>query len=211
MTGSVLVLNRDVRPVLTANRECSSIRAPVVALADYLQTLRCPVGDGKHVSFETVKAYRAEPEDEAEYPAACVFPEGEASYSEDENLQQYADESLRVSESSVLLMASEVLQTLQVHVWTNEEAHRDQLLMMVEDAMDPVEWMGGFLLEMPHYHGGRALYASKQMTIEDNDGDNLRRFRKLAWRVQVRSPRYRLHEMAKINPLVSLEVRRGTR
>lgn len=200
-----LIEKRDDRQVLYGIRECSAIRAPVVALADYIKSLSFEQSGGQHVRFIDVQPFKSDPEEGAAYPSACVFPEGEAEY-EEEPFGNLSDNESILDDGTVLLLSAELTQTLSVHVWTNEEAQRDQLLMMLEDGLTPVEWMPGFILEMPHYYNARATFLPRQVAIEDTDQDNLRRYRKVIWRVQVRSPRFRAFNIPKLSPSPVVEV-----
>lgn len=202
---SNLITDRTSRIVYTANRECSCIRAPVVALASYIEELAAAQSDAQYTQLRSVIPFKSEPENQADYPSACVFPDGDAEY-EEEPLGQYTDEEMIVGDTA-LIFTGELSQMLTVHLWANEEAQRDLFLMMLEDGLFPVEWMPGFHLDMPNYYGARATYLPRQVTVEDSDQDNIRRYRKLIWRVQVRSPRLRAFKIPRIRPVPVVEVR----
>jgi len=202
---SNLVTDRTSRIVYTLNRETSCIRAPVVALASYIEELAAAQSDTQYTQLKSVTPFKAEPEQQADYPAACVFPDGDAEH-EEETLGMYNDENMIVGDTA-LILTGEISQMLTIHLWANEEAQRDMFLLMLEDGLFPVEWMPGFSLDMPHYYGSRAVYLPRQVTVEDSDQDNIRRYRKLIWRVQVRSPRLREFKIPRIRPVPVVEVR----
>lgn len=205
--SSILVIEHGIKVVPTVNRECSAVRASCRALAEYLETLRFPVSGGLAQSFAVVRDLRAEPEDLAKYPGACVFPEGEPQYGTEEgSLHPIYDESGTLVDGTQLFLMGEIKADLQVHVWTNEVEHREYVLMMLEDAMAPVEWMSGFFLEMPHYHNLRASYQLMSMGYEDVDSDNQRRYRKCTLRVQACCPYARIFDLARIRPRADVEV-----
>ncbi|TXH58684.1 MAG: hypothetical protein E6Q97_01450 [Desulfurellales bacterium] len=204
----MLIRDRSAVAALTEQRECSAARAPIRALVNYLKDLTSPLADGRNIRFAQVTEQKAEPEVESAYPSAAVFTDGSIAYSEDSYLDLYADESMRLAPDKVLVLAAELMQTATVHVWAEEEAHRDQLLVMLEDAFDPVEWMPGFMLEMPHYHNARAVCLAREVAIEDVDTDNMRRYRKMTWRVQMHSPKFVLHNIPVLTPRVVLDVRK---
>lgn len=202
-----LVTDRSIRQVVTAHRECSAARAPVRALAAYLETFRVPVSGGSWTKFKVVRDCRAEPEDLAKYPGAAVFHEGEIQYgAEDGSLEPIYDPSGDLPDGVSLFMPGEVKVTLQVHVWTNEDEHRELVAMMMEDGLAPVEWMSGFMLTMPHYHGLRATFLLLQASYEDAPDDDQRRYRKMAYRLQATCPHVRVLGLARLHPRASVEV-----
>lgn len=205
--SSLLVQTRGIRVTPTITRECAASRAACRALAEYLETLTFPVSGGLQQKFAVVRDLRAESEDLAKYPGACVFPDGEAQYGTDEGaLHPIYDESGALIDGRQLFLMGELRTDLQVHVWTNEVEHREYALMMLEDAMSPVEWMNGFFLDMPHYHNLRASYQLMSMGYEDVDSDNQRRFRKCTLRVQATCPYARIFDLQRIRPRAAVEV-----
>jgi hypothetical protein len=204
---SLLVEERGIQVLPTSTRECSAARAVCRALAEYLETLTFPVTGGLQQKFAVVRDLRAEPEDLGKYPGACVFPDGEAQYGTEEgSLQPIYDESGVLLDGTQLFLMGEIREDLQVHVWTNEVEHREYVLMMLEDAMNPVEWMSGFFLDMPHYHNLRASYQLMSMGYEDVDSDNQRRYRKCTLRVQATCPYARVFDLQRIRPRAAVEV-----
>jgi len=109
-------------------------------------------------------------------------------------------------EGGAIMGSGEIKQTLSVHIWTDEDAIRENALMMVEDALDPVEWMTGFMLEMPHYYNLRAVYSVERMTYEDSPDDNARRYRKLLFSIVSHSPKARRFVLPRLDPRAVVEV-----
>jgi len=207
MSSSTLVLERGTPVRATPNRECSASRAPCRALAEYIETLTIPTPGGAHTKFVVVRDLKAEPEDLAEYPGACVFHEGEPQYGTEEGgLQPIYDPTGDLQDGTQLFLVGELKVDLQVHVWTNEIEHREGVLMMLEDAMNPVEWMSGFFLEMPHYHNLRASFQLMSMAYEDVDSDTQRRYRKCTLRVQAICPYARIFGLPRLRPRGDVEV-----
>lgn len=202
----MLIEEPGVRPQFSLKRECSASRAPVRALADYLTTVRFGSNTGTIDKFRFVRDGKADPEDLAKYPAACVYVEGEVKYgAEDGSLEPVYTEDLKDNHAK-LFLAGEVQSTLLIHSWTNEDEHRETVLSALEDALSPVEWMSGFQLDMPHYYGCRASYQLMSMTFEDQMDDLQRRYRKCSALVMCRSPYARVFSLKPILPRFSLEV-----
>lgn len=202
-----LVRDPGTKLLPSSHRDCSAAVAPIRALTTYLESLTFPLDGHKRMKFAVVRALKAEPEDLAAYPAAAVFMEGEAQYGmEDGALQPIYDPSGDLDDGSSLFLGGEVRVDLQVHVWTNEIEERENVMMALEDAFTPVEWMSGFLLEMPHYYNLRASYQFRSMSYEDTDADNQRRYRKLGIRIQATCPYARVFTLPRLRPAPAVEV-----
>jgi hypothetical protein len=199
----MLVSDRMQKPNYSLFRECSAARAPIRALAAYLETIRFGEATGFADKFQVVQDGKADPEDLADYPSACVYVEGGIRYAEDGSIEPTDG---IVIDNSQLLLAGDVQLSALVHVWTNEDEHREIVLAALEDAFSPVEWMAGFQLEMPHYYGCRAQYQLIELTYEDSPDDVQRRYRKLSAQLQVRSPYARMFSLPRIGPRMSLDV-----
>ena len=199
----MLVADRSQKPAFTKFREVSAARAPIRALAAYLETIRFGELTGTFDKFAVVQDGKADPEDLADYPSACVYIEGGVRYAEDGAIEPTDG---IVIEDSQLLLAGDVQMTVLVHVWTNEDEHREIVLATLEDAFSPVEWMAGFQLDMPHYYGCRAQYQLIEMAYEDSPDDVQRRYRKLSAQLQVRSPYARMFSLPRFRPRMSLDV-----
>lgn len=181
-----LVTEPNDKQTVTDYREVSSVRAAVRALADYLRGLTFPIDGGRHTKFTIVREMKAEPEEAAKYPAAAVYVDGNIEYDSDTGtFEQYL---VKQFPSGGLYINGDVSMELTVHVWTNEDLHRENALMALEDASNPVNWMTGFRLEMPYYHNLRADFLLLRVQYEDSDTDNQRRYRKLSMSIRAKTP-----------------------
>ncbi len=189
---------------VTSVRETSAARAPIRALSEYLKTVRFSEPVSGSDRFQVVQDGKSDPEDLADYPSVAVYAEGPVRYgAEDGNLEPVS--TVDVDDKAALLVG-DIQTTLLVHVWTNEDEHREIVMQALEDAFSPNEWMSGFQLEMPHYHNGRATYQITELVFEDSPDDVSRRYRKLVVQLQVRSPYVRLFSIPKILPRNRVEV-----
>lgn len=180
-----LVTSANDKQKLTEIREVSAARAPVRALADYIRSLQFPIDGGRNTTFSVVREMKAEPEANASYPAACVFVEGVDYDTDTQSLEQYQDAQFA---NGGVYISGDLRAEANVHIWTTEDFHRENALMALEDAANPVDWMAGFRLEMPFYYNLRADYMLLNLQYEDSDADNQRRYRKLLAKVKIVSP-----------------------
>lgn len=199
-----MLVNYGSKVNCTDIRVTSASRAPVRALAEYLETIRFPEPTGGSDKFLVVKDGKADVEDIADYPAAVVYAEGPVRYGLEDGALEPVD--MLDIEGARALMVGEISMTVLVHVWTNEDEHREIVLQALEDAFSPVEWMSGFQLEMPHYYNCRAQYQLSEMVFEDSPDDVQRRYRKLSAQLTVRSPYVRLFSIPKLEPRNRVEV-----
>jgi hypothetical protein len=73
--------------------------------------------------------------------------------------------------SSYLVKYSELMVPLVIEIHTSSPEERSQVSMMLEDVLNPVEWMYGFKLDLPHYFNQRVVYEpvkTQQLDSEDN-------------------------------------------
>jgi hypothetical protein len=59
---------------------------------------------------------------------------------------------------------------------------------MVEDAMVPVDWRYGPLLELPHYFNSRASFEKLSMSYDDTEIDSVRRYRRATFTIRGKVP-----------------------
>jgi len=201
------IIERGDKQRTTANRQHSASKALVVALGEYLRELEFPISGGNHVKFAAVAIMKAEPETLAKYPSAAVFPESSVEYGQADAAIQYTyDNSTGQLDGGSLIGVSEIKQTISVHVWTQEEPQRDNILMGLEDAFNPSPDVPGLILEMPHYFNLRASFSLDRVTYEDTPDDNTFRYRKLILSVTAMGPMARIVELPRLIPRAEVEV-----
>lgn len=200
------ILERGDKQKLTAVRTCSAAKAPIIALAEYLDSLTFPISGGKDIKLRKVLVMKAQPEEKAEYPCACVFPEGPPDYGEQDGVLMPTYSSDGDVDGGALFGCGEVSVPISVHIWTTEEPHRDNALMMLEDGFNPSHDQLGLILEMPHYHGIRATFVLSRVQYEDTETDNMHRWRKLILSVKSMCPVARVHMLPRLLPRAQVEV-----
>ncbi len=194
-----LLLEPTEKETLTPERLHSPVRAACRALAEYIGARSIEVGGGRQLKFAA--AYYDWPtyDDEAKlYPIVTVYQVGDATYdacSYTPTLTSYTESLVgRVDDSPapVLLKVAEIEVMLVLEVTTNDPDARDALTLLVEDALNPVDWMAGARLRVPYYHGAQVDFLIESMNIDDDEGSARARLRRVAFAVSVSMPQYRI-------------------
>lgn len=199
-TSTIAVLEPDFRPQLTMRRECDVSTALARGLAEYLGQQSIEVG-GRRLSVSAYSTW-AEPEQNAALPAIGVAPSSgtyERSISPLTLIEQ-VDHDLR------LVAFTEFEQQLNVELWASDPKERAYLGAMIEEALNPVDWMYGLRLVLPYYHGTTATYELKSCQYLDNSDDSVNRYRKALYVVEATITVYRLLSIPDAQPVLRLDV-----
>ncbi len=170
---STLIKESKYTEVLTSRRETDCWGALARGLGDYLEGLSKDWPDGKPLRFNSVKVGWAEPEDIADPPAAAVYSEGTGTYDAD----SFSTFRYQMEDGRHLQRIAEFVQTYTIDVWTTSRSQRTALMAMLEDALDPVDWMSGFRMILPHYHGTIGSYLKESVSIMDGAEASGKRWR----------------------------------
>ena len=171
-----LVTSPDDRQVLTNRRETDCRTAVTRGLAEYLSSLNVDAPGGRRLLFRRVVETWATPEVSAEYPAACVYSVEAGRY----DASKLTPSVKKLVSGFALRASSELELPVVVDAWTTDPAERVAISGMLEDAFDPVDWMTGFRLELPHYHGARATFEAMTSRYVDEVDQAQRRLRLLS-------------------------------
>lgn len=174
---------------LSSNQETDARLALTRGLAEYLEPLTYEAVGGRTVRFKAVYPEYAEPEEQASYPKAWVQLRGSGVY-EPRSFNPTIDinERLAAPDGRYLVVMSDFVQDVGVEVWANNLADRAALCIALERAFCPSVDMFGFVLEFPHYFNARGTYALKELFVEDEEGDGVRRYRKATFVLSARVP-----------------------
>ena len=170
MTSLVLQSN-DVE-VLTAHAEMDATSALCRGLADYMRDTRTVAYGGRDLRWDHVAELWAPPETIGTKPAAAIYPGAPSSY--DASKLSPAVVGVTKDGFSLFVSCELVLDPLNVEVWSTDPEERGALCKMLEDAFSPVEWMYGFRLRLPHYHGAFADFAAKSVYYRDSEEEAMR-------------------------------------
>ena len=168
-----LITQSDDRERLTANRETDVRTALTRGLKEYLERLSIDWPGGRQSRFKRVEQTWATPEESAEYPSASVYSEQPGVY----EASSLTPETIDLGDNLTIRKVAEFRQPLTVEFITMDPIERMALVAMLEDAFDPVDWMTGFRLELPHYFNTRAEFEKTGMDYVDGPVQAHRRMR----------------------------------
>lgn len=187
-TTFVALSNAPMLP-FTLVRETDCRTAMSRGLKEYIEQLSMDWVDGKQERFAAVFDTWAEAEDRLQYPAAAIYATDPLEYS---NASMSPSTETDVPTNTQYTRPSEVMVTLNVELWCQDQDQRMAIVAMLEDAFTPVEWMYGFRLDLPHYHSMRAEYMPTAVQYLDDAEDAKRRYRKALFMIQARMPQVRV-------------------
>lgn len=211
---TILVSASSMEQKFTTNRECDAQQAMARGLADYVRPMSVIMPGGRELKFENVYDSYADLEATSTYPSAAVYTEEDASYgggTESPITPQVhvIDEAqfARDGNGDTLITASELVQEFLVDVWANDQEARTGLTMLLQDAfVNPLDWMTGFRLELPHYCGIRATFeVPDSHRYIDTDTDKARRYYRVLFRIKGRVPVVRPKTYARLNSRARLD------
>lgn len=176
---SRLIVRPDDKSVLTDVRQTDTRTALTRGLREYLEQLSLVADGGREIRFAKVLETYAEPEVPAFYPAAIIYAAGQGDY----DAAEFSPATFDLPSRKSFRTTSEFSLRMSVEIWTTDPKERMWMAAMMEDAFDPVDWMTGVRLELPHYHNTRATYEKIDSAYLDSEGDNQRRWRKVAFTI----------------------------
>jgi len=154
-------------------------------LAEYLGQQSVEIG-GRKLQLKAYTTW-AEPEDAVTYPAVAIAAEA-GIY--DRGFTPSFEKSI---DGDVSLMAfSEFQQNLIVDLWATDPRERSYLCAMVEESLNPVDWMYGMRLRLPFYHNTVATYELMASQYIDSADDAMAKYRRAQFTVRANMTTYRL-------------------
>lgn len=191
---SFLVAEPTYHVDLTGYRETDVHTAMARGLAEYLAQQSVEIG-GRKLSLTTYNTW-AEPEANVAYPAAAIGA-GPGLY--DRNLTPNIVQTLTGQQR--LVSVTEFSQELTIDLWATDPKERLYLVAMIEEALNPVEWMYGFRLVLPFYHGTTAVYELLTSQYQDSSDDAMANYRRAAFTVRGTTTAYRLLNFPDAQPV----------
>lgn len=194
-----LITKADDEQSWTDRRETDARTAILRGLSEYLSQLTYVAEGGREISFKNVFDSWAEPEDEAVYPSAVVRSDAEGKY-DDSSLSITVNSKIRVPDGRFVVSPCEYVLDIMIIMWATDPIERSDIFQMVEDAMNPVDYMYGFKLELPFYFNARAQYELMSGTYDDAPDSALQRYRRGSMSVRANVPVVRLVELPGAKP-----------
>lgn len=170
-----LVTEPGDKQQLTGVRDTDCRTALARAVAEYLRPLEVHQEGGRRMKLETVSESWSEPEDMADFPSAVVYAFGDGTY----DSSRFSPSLTELPGGVVLRAVAEFTIPIVVEVWCTDPEERMALSILLEDAFDPVDWMTGFQLELPHYFNSRATFIKQSAVYMDDEINAQQRIRRL--------------------------------
>lgn len=185
--GTALITDAEYDIPFTARRETDCWGALARGLSEYVSQLRMDWEGGTSVRLLKVHEGWAEPEALSAYPSAVVYSEAPGAYDGD----SLATIREVLPDGRSLQRVSEFVQTYTLDVWCTNKEDRTALVAMLEDAFDPVDWMSGFRLRLPHYHNAVGTFLKDALNIQDSAEQAGRRWRLASFTIAASMPQIR--------------------
>lgn len=180
-----LVSDNNQRLELTAFRDCDAHTAMARGLSEYLGQQTVEIG-GRKLQLKAYTTW-AEPEDAVTYPAVAIGADAgvyDRSFT--------PDVQTTISGDVRLLAYSEFAQDLMIDLWATDPRERSYLCAMIEESLNPVDWMYGMRLRLPFYHNTVATYELMNSQYIDSSADAMAKYRRAQFTVRANMTTYRL-------------------
>jgi hypothetical protein len=192
-----LILKANQPQVLTPRVEGDVRTCIARGLRDYVQSLSVVGLPGKTFKLKYVILQWAEAEVEAKYPSGVVTT---GSVVFDDSRMTPALSRTKVSDDLWVGFTAEATLDLRLIIHSTELQERSALAKMIEDGLNPTDWMYGVRLMLPYYHGVYADYSLESADFEDNAQDAQSRARRSVFNVSARAPVVRMYSRTQALP-----------
>jgi hypothetical protein len=190
-----LIVDADDPETLTKRRATDVRTALGRGLQEYLKSLGSFIAEGgRRTAIDAVTLHWAQPEAVAKFPSIAIVGDDPMAYGDDVDgpLTPRVLSDTRFDDGSYLVQHCEGEQLFMVQLWATDPPERMALAALVEEAFAPVEWMYGFRLELPHYHGAHAEFTPLALTYQDSEEQAQRRYRLAIIALRARVAKYTL-------------------
>lgn len=183
----LIMLPNESAP-FTATRETDVRTALLRGLREYMENLSYAAPGGSRLRFLKIEETWPEPDQNAKYPSANLYTEEPGVY----DASGFAPSFAQLPDGRVLQSAAEFTQTITIDLWCTNATERMGLIAMLEDAFDPVDWMSGFRLRLPHYFNAVATFIKANIMAVDSTENANRRWRLASMTLQATVPQIRM-------------------
>lgn len=204
--SSQLITDTGVAQCWTSNRTTDVHTALTRGLADYLKSLRfddIPT-PSQLTKFKEVYEDWADPDDpKAKFPSVAVYTQEPGVYEDDD----FTSTPIELDDGYVIQMCNEFTQVICVDILTEQKPQRMSIVQLLEDAFEPVEWMSGFRLMLPHYFGIHATYLKVALDYMDSEANAQKHWRTAQFQLEARVSQIKfLGQVPRFQPKVRVEV-----
>lgn len=136
----------------------------------------------QQLRFTSVIEDWADPEKLAKAPAAAVYTQEPGIYDDDD----FQSSTIDLDGGHVLKICSELTQVICVDIHCASKPQRVELCRQLEDAFEPVDWMSGFRLALPHYYGVHAEFLKVSLDYQDSEESASKQWRVAQFQLEAR-------------------------
>lgn len=205
-TRSQLIVEADQLQCFTSNRTTDAHTALTRGLADYLRSLEFDLTGTSSQLAKLKEVYEdfADPEDKgAKFPSAAVYTQEPGTYEDDD----FTSSPHELEDGYVIQICQEFTQIVCVDILTDQKPQRSTLVMLLEDAFEPVDWMSGFRLKLPHYFGVHATFLKVALDYMDSEANAQKHWRMAQFQLEARVTQIKfLGQVPRFQPKHRVEV-----
>lgn len=199
-----LVVDSEAQIVLTNREETDAIGAMRRGLAEYLATVSKDVAGARVQLHDVFEEWATSEDDNVRYPSAAVLlANGNVIY-DAHSLSPTINGQL--PDGRTVVKVSEAATDFVVEVHCSTPGERLAMAMLLEEALNPVDWMYGFRLDLPHYFGQRATFALASADLNDDETSARHGLRALRARLSGQVSVVRPRRLAPASPQLKLDV-----
>lgn len=170
-------------------------------IAEYVAGMSIVMPSGRQLQFASSYDAWAVPENLACYPGFIAYTnDAEGEYDEANNNPQVSN--FRYADGSYEVSAVEMTIDIKCEIWANDPEDRQSLMLMLEEGFQPVDWMYGFRLELPHYFHQRATFSPTKNVYMGASQEALAGFYNARMTVRASVPVTRVLSFPQANPQV---------
>jgi len=169
-----LITQPHTRHYFNVQQETDARTALTRGLKEYIEQLSFTML-GRDLRFKEVFATWADPNNIANYPSAAVHSPARGKYDASKyNVQMpNAQEKIWRTLGVYPVSSCEYNLDLTLTTWASDIVEREVLVAMLEQALNPLDWRYGLLLELPFYFNQRATYELMDGTYIDSEAESL--------------------------------------
>lgn len=199
-----LITNPRDKRVPTNSRETDATTALTRGVAEYVAQQSIAAAGGRALRFVSSFDTWAQPEDGACYPAFVAYTHDVDGGYSDANMSPHTVNH-RYPNGTYEVGGSELVIEMKCEVWATDPEERMALVLMLEEAFAPVEWMEGFRLELPHYFNQRASFLPGKVTYLGDAADAMDGYWKARIMLASSVPRTRVLPFAEGKPVLQVQ------
>jgi len=181
-------------------RETDARTALKRGLANYIESLPPFTHPTHGRRVDLIKVYDVWPDQEEKrvFPSATVYSTLPHQY-DASSFTPVIDPACALDTNTYLVKFAEIALELTLDVVTTDPEERIAVMMQLEDALNPVDWMYGFQLELPHYHNLIGVYELQDANFPDDEPSVFSRNRFIRFTVTGQVAVVRLKKIAPLN------------